>query len=163
MLRYGGQYPKYLLKVFRRKAVHLDSDELLDHHFYVRGVTDVLNGELVEENLKEADLAFWVAKQAHHARLRAGEEMAWHEGRKWPLEPSFFGNPDQRVLWLRRVWLRCPLYIRPFLLFFYRYVIQRGFLDGSPGLVFHLGMTLWFPLLVDLAIGEAQRAGKGGR
>lgn len=163
MLRHGGQYPKYLLKLFRRKAVVVDTGELLDHHFYVRGGTARLSGELVEENRKEGDLAFWIAKQARHAALRAQEELAWREGRTWPLRPALFGTPDQRVLWLRRVWLRCPLYVRPFALFLYRYVLQRGFLDGPQGLVFHLGMGLWFPLLVDFAIGEARAARRGGR
>src|SRR2546429_1220300 len=138
MLRYGGLYPKYMLKLFRRKAVVIDPGELLDHHFYVRGGTARLCGELVEENRKESDLAFWVSKQARHAALRAQEELAWRRSRVWPLRPVLFGTPDQRVLWHRRLWLRCPLYIRPFALFFYRYVLQRGFLDGTPGLVFHL-------------------------
>jgi glycosyltransferase involved in cell wall biosynthesis len=163
MLCHGGQYPKYLLKLFRRKAVVLDPGELLDHHFYVRGSTARLRGEMVEENRKEGDLAFWVAKQVQHAALRAREELTWRRGRAWPLRPALLGTPDQRVLWLRRLWVRSPLYVRPFALFFCRYVLQRGFLDGPQGLVFHLGMALWFPLLVDLALGEARAARRAGR
>lgn len=163
MLRHGGQYPKYLLKLFRRKAVFVDPEELLDHHFYVRGSTGRLRGELIEENKKERDLAFWIAKHARHAGIRAEEELTWRQGRAWPVRPALFGTPDQRVLWLRRLWLRCPLYVRPFALFFYRYVLQRGFLDGHQGLVFHLGMGLWFPLLVDLTVGELQAVRKERR
>jgi len=30
---HGGYYPKYLLKLFRKDAVVLDADDLVDHHF----------------------------------------------------------------------------------------------------------------------------------
>src|ERR1035437_5560555 len=35
LIRHGGCYPKYLLKLFRRSSVYLDPvTDLLDHHFY---------------------------------------------------------------------------------------------------------------------------------
>jgi glycosyltransferase involved in cell wall biosynthesis len=152
-IKHGGQYPKYVLKLFRAGKVYVDDEELLDHHFYVKGRTAKLNGEIIEENLKERDLFFWVAKHIRHTHLRVQEERRWRfDGRNWPIAPSLWGSPDERTLWLRRVWLRLPLFVRPWIFFFYRYFLQLGFLDGAEGLVFHLGLSLWFPLLVDLQL-----------
>ena len=48
------------------------------------------------------------------------------------------------------MWNRLPPLIRPFLYFFYRYVLKGGFLDGRPGFIFHFMQALWFPLLIDV-------------
>jgi hypothetical protein len=42
------------------------------------------------------------------------------------------------------LWNRLPLYVRPFLYFFYRYVIRLGFLDGKGriDLPFHAGLLV---------------------
>ncbi len=34
-IRHGGYYPKYLLKLFRLRAVSVDETDLVDHHFVV--------------------------------------------------------------------------------------------------------------------------------
>ena len=73
----------------------------------------------------------------------------------WAIEPRFFGTPDQRTLFLRDFWYRSlPLYVRPFLLFGYRYFFRLGFLDGKQGLIFHFNQSLWFRMLVDAKIEE---------
>src|SRR5262249_11939630 len=48
-IRHGGYYPKYLLKLFRKDAVVLDEDDLVDHHFHVTGATVILAGDLIED------------------------------------------------------------------------------------------------------------------
>jgi hypothetical protein len=50
-----------------------------------------------------------------------------------------------------------PLYIRPFLYFFYRYFLRLGFLDGITGLVYHFLQALWFRLLVDIKIADLRK------
>jgi hypothetical protein len=53
-----------------------------------------------------------------------------------------------------------PLYVRPFLYFWYRYFIKLGFLDGKQGSIFHFLQGFWFRLLVDIHVDEvlAKRA-----
>ena len=64
------------------------------------------------------------------------------------------GNPDERLLVLKGWWRRMPLYVRPFLYFFYRYFLRLGFLDGKQGFVFHFLQAFWFRLVVDVKIEE---------
>ena len=158
-IRHGGYYPKYLLKLFRRDRVWLDPDEFVDHHFYVTGPTGKLRSDLIEVNKKEDDLSFWIAKHDRYAALLASEEWRrWHTAHPMPVSPSLTGAPDQRTLWFKHLWWRCPRYIRPVLYFFYRYILRLGFLDGKEGFVFHFLQALWFRLLVDIRLDEIERS-----
>lgn len=143
-IKYGGYYPRYLLKLFRRDKVFLDESELMDHHFYVNGKTAKLKNDLIENNLKE-DLAFWKSKHIKYAELQAKEEfekLITNNG-------SLFGNQDQRRLFLKNVWNNMPLFIRPVIYFIYRYIFLLGFIDGKIGSKFHYLQAYWYRYKVD--------------
>lgn len=165
-IRYGGYYPKYMLKLVRHDRAWCDENELLDSRLYVKGATGRLRHDLVEANEKEADISFWIVKHAGYASRQAEEEMRRASGEAaWSVTPSLFGTPDQRILWLKQWWYRMPLYVRPFFYFFYRYVIRLGFLDGKEGFIFHFLQGFWYRLLVDIKVDERRRqnAGKSDR
>lgn len=154
-IRHGGYYPKYLLKLFRPDAVYLDDQDLIDHHFYVRGRVAKLKHDLIEANIKEDDIGFWIEKHNRYAVLHAREELTHRTGQRvLPIQPSLIGNPDQRTLWLKLAWYRLPLYVRPFIYFVYRYLLRLGFLDGKQGLLFHVLQGFWYRLLVDVHIDQ---------
>jgi hypothetical protein len=44
--------------------------------------------------------------------------------------------------------------------FFYRYFLRFGFLDGKPGLVFHVLQGFWFRFLIDAMILEGKKEEK---
>jgi glycosyltransferase involved in cell wall biosynthesis len=158
-IRHGGYYPKYLLKLFRRSAVWMDEGDLVDHHFHVRGDTVLLDHDIIEDNRNEASIAAWTAKHNRYAVLQAQEQLARAAATNGT-KPALFGSPDERVLWLKRVWNGLPLYWRPALYFGYRYVLRLGFLDGREGFVFHVLQAFWYRLLVDINIDEMRRTGR---
>ncbi|MGI8825091.1 MAG: glycosyltransferase family 2 protein [Chloroflexota bacterium] len=154
-IRHGAFYPKYLLKLFRKSCVSLSPRDLLDHHFYVVGSTLTLRSDMIEENLKDLDIGFFVDRHRRYARKSAEEEFAQRiDGNDWPIKPDLLGSPDQRVVWLKRRWYRMPLYVRPLMLFLYRYVVRMGFMDGRQGFVFHFIQSLWFRMMVDIYLAE---------
>jgi glycosyltransferase involved in cell wall biosynthesis len=146
-IRHGGYYPKYLLKLFRRDAVRLDDNDLVDHHFYVTGPTANLSGDLIEDNKNENQIAVWIAKHNRYAVLQARDEQARIPDASLG---AAFGSPDDRTRLRKRVWRRFPLYVRPFGYFFYRYFLRLGFLDGKEGFIFHFMQAFWYRLLVDI-------------
>lgn len=160
-IKHGGYYPKYLLKMVRHKYAWCDENERLDSHFYVKGSTGLLEHDIIEENQNENDITFWIDKHNRYAVAQASEELYRRNAlAEWSLKPRFFGTPDERTLFLRQIWYRfLPLYLRPFLLFLYRYFLRLGFLDGKQGLIFHFFQSLWFRLLVDVKIEELAASG----
>lgn len=146
-IRRGGYYPIYLLKLFRRDAVRLDTGDLVDHHFHVDGPVGRLRHDLLEQNRNEDQIAFWIAKHNRYARLLAEEEWRCRNGEQGRLLSS-----------KKRFWYRLPRYLRPLLYFVYRYVIRCGFLDGKQGFIFHFLQAYWFRLLVDINIDELRQA-----
>ena len=164
-LRFGGYGSKYMLKLFRRAAGELDPEET-DTRVYVKGVVGRLRSPIIEENQKENDILFYLQKHLRYADAFAREELQRREeGFKWKQQPRLFGTPDQRVLWLKQNFFRLPLYIRPFLYFFYRYVILLGFLDGKQGAIFHFMQAFWFRLVWDIRLEEliAKGASESGK
>lgn len=159
-IRHGGYYPKLLLKLFRRGRVLFDPSDLLDHHFYVSGRTLNLRHDLLEDNRKESDLDFWMQKHIRYAALVAKEEYKWRTcAAATPLTPAWFGTPDQRILEMKKLWRKLPLYVRPTLYFLYRYFFRGGWIDGKDGFLFHFLHAFWFRVLVDAKLDELLSSG----
>lgn len=155
-LRYGGYFPRYLLKMFRTGAGRSDLNENMDHRFIVPGRAIIWkDGYLKEENLKENEISFWIDKHNRYSDLVAREEIErMNKLREQSVKPRFFGNPDERIAFYKNIWWKLPLYWRPFLYFFYRFFWKLGILDGRDGRLFHFLQAFWFRLIVDEKIRE---------
>ena len=173
-IRWGGYGRKVLLKLFRRGRGELDPHEQ-DTRVYVRGRVGRLRAPLEEWNKKEDAILFYLQKHLRYAEAFAREELARRRGEvAWKARPRLLGHADERVLWLKDLYYRLPLYLRPLLYFFYRYVLLLGVLDGKNGFVFHVLQAFWFRLVVDVRLeelrderlgrpeGEAVRLGEPG-
>jgi len=158
-LRHGGYFPVYLLKMFRYGVGYSDLNENMDHRFIVPGKTIIWKtGYIVEENLKENEISFWISKHNRYSDLVAQEEWErLQQLRTQTLKPDLFGSPDQKKAFLKSIWWKMPLYVRPFIYFFHRYFIQLGILDGKQGFVFHFLQAFWFRLVVDIKIDEIKK------
>ncbi|MFC4211307.1 glycosyltransferase family 2 protein [Pedobacter lithocola] len=157
-IRFGGYYPFYLLKMFRTNIGYSDLNENMDHRFVVPGKSITWQkGFLIENNLKENDINFWIEKHEKYSDLIAKEEVdRMHKIRNQVIKASLFGNPDEQRAWFKSLWWKLPLGIRPYLYFIYRMVFQLGILDGKTGIRFHYLQALWFRLLVDKKIKSLQ-------
>ncbi len=158
-LKHGGYFPKYLLKMFRTGIGHSDLNENMDHRFLVPGKTIIWkDGYIKEENLKENEISFWIAKHNRYSDLVAQEEIERRNKiRSQSIKPKLFGSPDERIAFLKKIWWALPLFIRPFLYFFYRFIIRFGILDGKEGWIFHYLQGFWFRFVVDIKIWEMNK------
>lgn len=153
-IRFGGYGSKYLLTLFRRTVSELDPEEE-DTRVYVKGKVGQLHAPVVENNLKEAEIIFYLQKHLRYAQAFATDEYNRRKRiTKWKLEPRLFGTPDERILWLKTLYYSAPLYVRPFIYFIYRYFIRLGILDGKQGAIFHFLQAFWFRLIVDIRLEE---------
>ena len=156
-IRFGG-VKKYWLRGIRRGKGKADSSDLVDFRFNINGNIKYLKGKVIEDNEKDNDLTFWLNKQDVFAlRLAVEEELRKRDLLKWEGDKKLLGNTDQRFKSLRDIWLRFPLFIRPFILFIYRYIFSLGFLDGIGGFLYHFMQGLWLRMIVDMKIYELKK------
>ncbi|RZK42864.1 MAG: glycosyltransferase family 2 protein [Pedobacter sp.] len=161
-IKHGGYFPFYLLKMFRTGLGYSDLNENMDHRFIVPGKTAIWKkGFLIEENLKENDINFWIEKHKRYSDKVAEEEFERQKGlRSQTLNPNPFGNPDERTAWLKKLWWQLPLGLRPYLYFSYRMLFKLGILDGATGIKFHYLHALWFRRLIDKKITLLKKSDK---
>jgi glycosyltransferase involved in cell wall biosynthesis len=158
-IKHGGQYPAYHLRLFRSGRGRCEA-RLYDQHFVVDGRVGELTNDYVD--VITSDLGTFIVRHNRWAELEAEEILARSTGagRQGPaVKPVLTGTAIERRRFLRtRVYQRFPLFARPFLFWFYGYVLRGGFLDGIEGLIFHTLQRFWFRFLIDAKIWERQRA-----
>lgn len=164
-IKHGGYYPFYMLKMFRYGKGYSDLNEEMDHRFIVPGKTVVWKkGYILEENLKENNIRFWIEKHNRYSDLVAREEVErMQKIRAQTVQPNFWGSPDERTARLKQIWWQLPLYVRPMLYFIYRFIFRLGILDGREGTIFHFLQAYWFRLIVDIKIDEINQQASGER
>ncbi len=138
-IKHGGYYPVKLLRLFKRDKAHVERD--INEHVVVEGSIGELKHDFIDENHK--GIHAWIEKHNRYSDFEA-LELLRHEERirkgKIDTYARFFGTPPQRKRWIREhLWNRFmhPL-IKPWLYFFYRYIIKLGFLDGKEGYMFFM-------------------------
>lgn len=158
-LNHGGLYPTWIMRLFKRTHVRFEERPLNEH-----AILDGTAGRL-EQPLDHYDrkpLSDWIAKHNHYASLE--EEEFLREklgGYDSTIEAKLWGHQPERKRWIKlKIWNRLPILLRPFLLFFRNYFLKLGFLDGQPGLIYHILWSFWYPFLISAKIFEKQRAGR---
>ncbi len=153
-IRHGGLCPTWHMRLFRSGAGRCEARHY-DQHFYVtQGPTAQLKGIMIDD--LRMSLTEWTARHNRWSSAEV-EELSTSQsvGR---VRGRLVGNPVERKRYLRGLYNRTPLFVRPFALFFYRYFIRLGFLDGAEGFIFYVLQTFWFRFLVDAKSFEKTHA-----
>lgn len=156
-LKHGGWYPAPQIKVVR-KGFGESENKVMDEHLIVTsGRTVYVDGDQTDENLH--DLTWWTEKHNRYASREAENMLRMRYGldNDGGVRPRLFGSDAERKRWLKLRYARMPLYVRPFLYFFARYVLKLGFLDGRCGFTWYVLQGFWYRFLVDAKIAEIRR------
>jgi glycosyltransferase involved in cell wall biosynthesis len=153
-MRHGGMSPTWHLRLFRNGAGRCE-ERKYDQHFYLSaaGSTGELQGYMIDEI--RMSLSEWTARHNRWADAEVVEQTAAQEGAR--VHPRLLGNPMERKRFLRGLYNGAPLFVRPFALFFYRYFVRLGFLDGREGFIFWTLQTFWFRFLIDAKLFEHRK------
>jgi glycosyltransferase involved in cell wall biosynthesis len=151
VLRHGGMSPTWHMRLFLT-GVGRCEDRKYDQHYLLTGpgTTGQLDGVMIDDIAMS--LSEWTARHNRWADGEVAEMDAKNEAGRLVADPK--GNPAQRKRALREKYNNLPLFVRPFLLFGYRYFVKRGFLDGTEGFIFWVLQTFWFRFLIDAKIWE---------
>jgi glycosyltransferase involved in cell wall biosynthesis len=149
-MRHGGMSPTWHLRLFRSGSGRCE-ERRYDQHFYlVEGSAQQISGYMIDEI--RMSLSEWTARHNRWADAEVLEQTGATRGDR--IRPSFWGNALERKRFLRRLYNQAPLFVRPFALFFYRYILRLGFLDGREGFIFWTLQTFWFRFLIDAKLFE---------
>jgi glycosyltransferase involved in cell wall biosynthesis len=158
-IRYGGYYPTWLLRVFRRDVGRCEALWMDEHIVLRHGRTLHLYEDIIDYNNK--DLTFWTDKHNKYSSREVLDILAkrHQENAGEVLSGSLTGGSQAHSRrWVKdNVYARAPLFLRAFLYFCYRYFLRLGFLDGKEGLIFHFLQGFWYRFLVDAKLYESQR------
>lgn len=158
-LLHGGWYPSYHLKIFRRGYGECENRWMDEHIRLFEGRTVVVEqGDQVDANLN--NLTWWMEKHNGYATREMVDMLLMEynlDASSQEVVPRFFGTEEQRKRWLKVKYVRAPLFFRPFVNFFIRYVLKAGFLDGKEGFVWHFLQGFSYRFLVDAKIFELKK------
>jgi glycosyltransferase involved in cell wall biosynthesis len=139
-IRWGGYYPTWILRLFRKDKGLFQRE--INEHLVLKGITGKLNNYFADDNQKP--MRFWWKKHIDYAQQEA---LSLYKGNLNKIELNLWGSQADRKLWIRyRIWNRLPVFIRPFIYYFYRYILRFGFLDGF---IFHFYHGLVYYLIID--------------
>ena len=134
-LLHGGWYPSYHLKIFRKGHGDCENRWMDEHIRIFDGTTITIEeGNQVDANLN--DLTWWTEKHNGYATREMVDMLMMEYGmdaKAQEVTPKFFGTEEQRKRWLKIKYIKTPLFIRPFINFFLRYILKRGFWMGKKG------------------------------
>ncbi|RME59676.1 glycosyltransferase family 2 protein [Candidatus Parcubacteria bacterium] len=150
-IRYGRMYPMLRLAMFRKGSGYYEDKEE-EQYVLTRGRYITAKHDFYECNQNNT-LPFFTMKHLDYAEDEVKEAL--DEELDHEITPKLFGNKIERTRWLKvHVYSHVPLFVRPWLYFFYRYFFCLGFLDGIPGLIFHTLQAFWYRFYVDARIYE---------
>jgi len=155
-IRHGGHYPVYQPILFKIGTGYCE-EERYNQHLNVNGKVLKLKGDI--EDIIADDLTTFISRHNRWASDDAIDQILGEDqvSKNTGVKQDLFGNPMERRRFFRSFYLRLPLFIRPFIYFFYRYFLRLGFLDGKEGLIFHTLQCFWYQFLVDAKIYECKQ------
>lgn len=158
-ITHGGLYPTYHCRLFRKQCGRCEDREY-DQHFVVDGRTSLIEADLLE--LTATSLFSWTTRHNKWAQMEARELLKGLGGNApVAVQAKLIGSPIERRRWLRSsLYAKTPMFFRAFLYFLTRYVFRGGFLDGTPGLIYHGLQGFWFRFYVDACCYELQHSKK---
>ena len=143
-IRYGGYYPTYILRLFRKSAVQrIDRD--MDEQITVAGTTGYISEPFVHHDRKPVQ--FWYEKHARYTRFQVADLLKSDQEKT--LRWADAHTKRDRKRWVKeQVWGRIPVLLRPFIYFIYRYFILMGFLDGKAGFIYHFSHAFLYQFMI---------------
>jgi exosortase/archaeosortase family protein len=156
-IKHGGQYPTYHAILFR-KGFGQCEDKAYDQHFKVAGNTKLLKNDIID--IITDSLNTFISRHNNWATLEAQyyfSNLSIDVSNNRVVKAKYFGNPIERRRFIKKKYESFPLFVRPVVYFFIRYVLRFGFLDGREGLIFHFLQGFWFRFLIDAKIYEYKK------
>ena len=161
-MKRGGYYPMSLLRIWRTGLGRIEERWMDEHIKLSAGKTLLLENDLIDDNLN--NLTWWTEKHNKYATREAVDLL--NKKHHFFTEDTIDSGISSSAMIERRRWakdklyVKLPLFVRPFGYFFYRYFFKLGMLDGVPGLMWHALQGFWYRFLVDAKVYQIELEAK---
>lgn len=149
-LLHGEVYPFQKLLIFKRGLGRIEIRKIDEHTVLSEGIAIELKHDAEHYAIK--NITNWIAKHNWYASRTMQDYFEFSD--KESINTLAKGSTMQSKRKQKAMYYRAPIFIRPFILFIWRYIFKLGFLDGKPGFIYHFMLNFWYRELVDAKIYE---------
>ena len=156
-LKFGGMNPIYHIKLWRKGSAICEAKWMDERMSVLYGNVSTIKGDIIDHNLN--NITWWTEKHNNYATKEAIDILILqnHYKNEGQFKLFFSNKSENRRKWFKIQYLKLPIFIRPFLFFIIRYFFQGAIFEGKRGFVWTFLQCLWYRLLVDLKIEEANK------
>ncbi len=157
-IKHGDRYPLVLLRIWKTGQAHIENRWMDEHIVLDSGNSLTFKGDFVDDNINTVE---WFIEKHNRYASREMVDILNHKhqlfARDESIDDAKTGQAKIKRFVKESFYNKLPLFVRPVLYFFYRYILRMGFLDGAEGFAYHFMQGLWYRCLVDLKCLEAER------
>lgn len=153
-LRHSATYPAWVPRIVRRNRVIYAQDGHGEILGSVKGQFKYLANPCLHYNFSKG-WSDWFARHNWYSSQEAKKILI--KGKEYGFTDLFASDPAHRRRALRAVSYRFPF--RPFMRFFYVFILRRGFLDGKFGLTYSILQAI-YEYMISIKVDEPKKAKK---
>jgi len=156
-IKHGTRYPLPLLRIWRNGVGYIEKKWMDERVILTYGDTMLLQSDFIHDDLN--DITYFISKHNGYSTREAID----HINKEYSIfildeKITSLEKKQHLNLWLKnKFYSKSFLFFRSFVYFFYRYFIKLGFLDGKPGLIYHILQGFWYRFLVDAKVYELKK------
>jgi len=134
LLKFGGLRNRKVVRILDKNRCRYDSAEM-DERVQVSGIVKDSGLKIIDENLN--DIEFFINKHIGYANREVRKEYI-------DTSRKNYSRYDTIIIFLKKIFSKYNNIALVILYFFYRYVIQLGFMDGKAGFYYHFYQVLFY-------------------
>lgn len=152
-LKHGGAYPILKISLFKPRYSYFENRAMGEHVLLTEGICGELKNDCLHYDFKDLDA--YINK---HNSYASREVIDYYERRERIEEQATqLYKTAERTKKLRDgLYYRLPMFIRAKLYYWFRYYVQRGFLDGKEGKIYCFIQSYFYRFVIDAKIYERE-------
>jgi glycosyltransferase involved in cell wall biosynthesis len=152
-LNHGGMDSYWMLRVWRNGLGTCEQKWMDEHIVVSHGDLVKASGKLIDDN--KNNLSWWTHKHVDYSTREAIDIIIQELDEQGSnVASSLWGTSVERMRFLKNLYNNFPIFVRPFIYFFYRYFLRLGFLDGKQGFLWCVLQGFWYRMMVDAKVFE---------
>ena len=150
----------YHLKIWKKGYAICEERWMDERMILISGKQKKIKGLILDESL--ISLKEWSNKHSNYAVKEALDYFLSQQKllSNNQLKGKVFGTNEELIRFFKKIYTSFPLFVRPPLLFVYKFILKGGFISGREGIIWCFLQTFWYRFLVDTIIYECKKVCK---